>query len=328
MIRYLKRIRRKLIIYIKVFFVYSSDYKNHLKFSADYKLEKKYKKDSLRCSIMLLNHQLEKAQTYSDTKLNYGKDKVTKLLGQVEQYISEYGFDDVVSTSNGVLESHFQNEKGWRNEIIIEKYRELLIKYDLDTKKKNVLGGIELYDPSTIKTLDGLKDFLRSRRSCRLFSDEAISIEIIQDAIRDAMTAPSACNRQTTRVHIYEDKTIIEKLVRAQKADIDWCLKADKLLIITSNKFYYRNYLERNQGMFDSGLFSMILNLSLHNMNIGCCFKMAQKSPEIDQATKSIGNIPDNEDINVLFLIGRYPKQPFIVAKSARIHLENVFTLH
>lgn len=328
MIKYLKRSRRKLLTYKKVFSIYFSDFKNHMKYSNEYKLEHDYERDSLRCSIMLLNHQLEKAQTYSDAKKDYGKEKVTKLLNQVERYVSNYGFDDVTYTSKGVLESHFLNKNGWRNEIIIKKYKSIINKNDIDTKEKSVLGGVELYDPSKIKKIEAFKDFLESRRSCRVFSGESIPMEIVQKAISNAMTAPSACNRQTTRVHIYEDKEIIKNLVVAQKADVDWCIKADKLLIITSNKFYYRNYLERNQGMFDSGLFSMILNLSLHNMEVGCCFKMAQKSPDIDTSTKLIGNIPDNEDIDVFFLIGRYPKEPFVVAKSSRIHLENVFTVH
>lgn len=151
--------------------------------------------------------------------------------------------------------------------------------------------------------------------------------EIIQ-AIKYAQTAPSACNRQPVRAHYYSDQETIKKIVLAQKSDINWCLNAKGLFIITANKSYIRDYYERNQTMFDSGLFCMNLVLGLHNEGIGSCFKMAQKTNSIDKNTKKIASIPDYEDISVLILVGKYSKTPTVIAKSKRLSIDTVLSIH
>lgn len=312
--------------YKLVFNSYLYDLRLHLKYSLYYKKESKYGKDSLRCSIMLLNHQLEKALTYQTPTIGYGKEKLRILLNQIDRYMASYGVDDIIITSYGVLKSHFDNIYSWKNDELYNKYQKIFSK--INTYNNDFLGGTVMYDPMNIGCVKNLESFLFSRRSCRIFSKERILMTELKDAVRLAMTAPSACNRQSTRVHVYENKDIIKRIIIAQKSDIEWCLEADKLLIITSNKYYYRDVFERNQGMFDSGLFSMVLNLSLHNKGIGSCFKMAQKTPSIDKNTKRIAEISENEDIDVLYLIGKYPEQPIAVAKSARISIENVLTIH
>lgn len=40
-----------------------------------------------------------------------------------------------------------------------------------------------------------LKEVLRTRRSVRKFKEEPLSEEIIQELLRAAMSAPSACNK-------------------------------------------------------------------------------------------------------------------------------------
>ena len=109
---------------------------------------------------------------------------------------------------------------------------------------------------------------------------------------------------------------------------MEWCNTAPVLFVITAHEFYYRDYLERNQRMFDAGLFSMTLCLILHNMGIGSCFKMAQKYPAYDKETKKCADIPDNEDICVLLPAGYYPDTPVATAKSVRISENIVCKVH
>ncbi|MCH5227646.1 MAG: hypothetical protein J1F16_07535, partial [Muribaculaceae bacterium] len=56
-------------------------------------------KDSLRCKIMLLNHQLEKAQTYKKAKEGYGKEKIRELIASLIYYNKQFGRDDIFSVS-------------------------------------------------------------------------------------------------------------------------------------------------------------------------------------------------------------------------------------
>lgn len=305
---------------------YFSDIRRHVCYSLAYQNKKKLGKDSLRCSIMLLNHQLEKAQTYPRQKQNYGREKILQLLSLLENYDTKLGADDLFDTSLGVLQSHFANPYAYKDNELRQRFDRLRL--NRQSVPIACRGGILEFDSSRLQTWNELGAFLNSRRSCRHFSSKIIPDEEIVSAVRLAMTAPSACNRQPIRIHCYKNKEQIRKIIEAQQSDIEWCLEADRLIIVTANDYYYRDYLERNQKMFDAGLFAMLLNLALHNRHIGSCFKMAQKDTKIDLETKHLANINPQEDICVLMLLGYYPEHPFVVARSFRIDIEHVLTIH
>ena len=321
----------KYLIYIlslkyKAFVTYLHDYRNHVKYSTRYHSNKNKSKDMLRCSIMLLNHQLEKAQTYTEMKDGYGKQKIRDLLYLTEMYIKKYDYDSLIFTSLGVMKAHFGNSYSYKNEDLINRYKKI---YDsMDKKMLKNRGGIEVLDMSKNNKLSGLLPFMHSRHSCRSYSEAEISDNEIELAIEYAMTAPSACNRQFVRAHYFNNPTMIKDIVLSQKSDVNWCIKAKGLFVITANKSYLRDYYERNQGMFDAGLFSMNLVLGLHNQGIGSCFKMAQKESKIDEATKNIARIPKEEDICVLLLLGKYPNSPSNYAKSSRLDENEILTIH
>ena len=304
---------------------YVHDYISHIKYSVSYHGYRSQSKDMMRCQIMLLNHQLEKAQTYSNPKFGYGKDKVISLVNKVSAYLDKYGKDELVIMSVGVLNSHFNNEYSYKSDSLIIQYDELKRRIgciDVDS------GGIIHINSKKYKRVNELLEFMKSRHSTRVYSGEAITSDEIFRAIEYAQSAPSACNRQCVRAHYYSDKTIIKDIVYAQESDISWCLGASGLFIITANKSYFRDFHERNQSMFDAGLFSMNLVLGLHNMGIGSCFKMAQKTYGIDQRTKEIAKIPDNEDISVLLLVGKYLDSEVVIAKSSRLPVDTVCIKH
>ena len=307
---------------------YCYDFKNHIQLSVRYHRREDYSKDMLRCSIMLLNHQLEKAQTYTDQKEGYGKEKINNLVDYLKEYIEKYGIDSLVYTSIGVIHAHLENPFSFKDGRIKSFYDSVLHLQGIDPKQLYInRGGVVQMALSDYIHDDSLLDFLKSRHSCRNYSDDIISYEDIKMAIEYAKTAPSACNRQSIRAHYYDDPKLMKEIIYAQKSDYLWCIKAKGLFIITANKSYFRDYSERNQGMFDAGLFSMNLALGLHNLGIGSCFKMAQKQSEVDKDTKKIAGIPYNEDICVLLLCGKYP-QSQVVAKSSRLDTNEILTVH
>ena len=304
------------------------DYQEHIKLSVNYHDESEYTRGMLRCSIMLLNHQLEKAQTYSDQRDGYGKEKIKRLLRLVTKYVRKYGFDSVAYTSLGVIKAHVSNPHSFKDGLVQEAYDALLKQVSDPRQLEKGRGGILLLSANDIPTDPSFLNLLYTRHSCRQYADKAVSKETVEKVIDYAMTAPSACNRQCVRAHYYDNPDIIKSIILAQRSDVQWCLKAKGLFIITGDREYFRDYYERNQRMFDAGLFSMNLCLGLHNEGIGSCFKMAQKDMSLDRETKIIANIPESEDICVLLLIGYYPIDKVIYAKSTRINKEEVLTIH
>ena len=307
---------------------FRKDYHDHIKYSVNYHKEEDYTKGMLRCSIMLLNHQLEKAQTYADQRDDYGKEKIQRIVRLLIKYVKRYGYDSLVYTSLGVIKAHLDNENSFKNDDIVAFFNELSSHVpDREQMNKDRGGVIKLSGEELFKDSHFL-ELLQSRHSCRQYADKSIERSVIEKSVTYAMTAPSACNRQCVRAHYFDDAEKIKAIVLAQKSDIQWCLKAKGLFIITGDREYFRDYFERNQRMFDAGLFSMTLCLGLHNEGIGSCFKMAQKEKSIDKETKCIAEIPESEDICVLLLVGYYPENKVVYAKSSRLNEKEILTIH
>lgn len=313
----------------RAFCNYYYDFKNHIQLSVRYHSKENYTKDMLRCSIMLLNHQLEKAQTYTEQKNGYGREKIIQLEDYLKEYIDKYGIDSLVYTSLGVIHAHLENPFSFKDRKIQTFYDSVLHRQEIDENQLCLCrGGIIHLDVTDYMSINHALEFFKSRHSCRNYSNEPILHEDISDALEYARTAPSACNRQSIRAHYYDTPELMEKIIASQKSDFLWCLKAKGLFIITANKSYFRDYSERNQGMFDAGLFSMNLVMGLHNLGIGSCFKMAQKQHSVDDETKKLAGIPEAEDICVLILCGKYPKNRATIAKSSRLDINEILTFH
>lgn len=182
---------------------YSYDFISHIKYSVSYHGQRSQSKDMARCQIMLLNHQLEKAQTYSNPKYGYGKDKVISLVNKVSTYFDKYGKDELVIMSVGVLDSHLNNEYSYKSDNLITQYSELKRKIgyiDVDS------GGVIYINSKNHKNISNLLEFMQSRHSTRVYSNEVITLDEIDNAIKYAQSAPSACNRQCVRAHYYSNK--------------------------------------------------------------------------------------------------------------------------
>ena len=107
----LKQLRRRLLAYR----CYLADIRRHLRYSLYYRTAPD-SRDSLRCAIMLLNHQLEKAQTYKSVKEGFGHEKLLQVLSYTDEYIRKYGADDLTEVTIGILSGHFANVHAWKDE--------------------------------------------------------------------------------------------------------------------------------------------------------------------------------------------------------------------
>ena len=307
------------------FRAFAGDFRRHVRYAAGFR-PVRASKDTMRCRILLLNHQLEKAQTYANPKEGYGKEKVGRLLSLLEDYETRFGPDSLCAISVGVLESHFANPAAYKDDACRKRLDRLAA--GLGSVVPPAPGGVILHDGLAESRKTDFRSVLAGRRSCRQFAPGKLDRAAVREAVSMAMHAPSACNRQMVRVHYYDNPETIRAIVLAQRSDVQWCLDAPALFVVTADECYYRDHLERNQRMFDAGLFSMVLDLALHSLGIGSCFKMAQKGAAMDRDTKRIGGIPEQEDVCVLILAGRYPRSPVPTARSPRLSIDHILAEH
>jgi nitroreductase/Pyruvate/2-oxoacid:ferredoxin oxidoreductase delta subunit len=83
--------------------------------------------------------------------------------------------------------------------------------------KHSVFGvdKVNLINQSNLPSANEIAEFLRTRRSVRIFQEKPVEKEVIQKIIEAAQLAPSAHNRQTTRYIVVQDKRVLEDIVKA-----------------------------------------------------------------------------------------------------------------
>ena len=170
------------------------------------------------------------------------------------------------------------------------------------------------------------KAFSQTRFSIRDFSEKAVAIGLIEDAIRVAQKTPSVCNRQTSRVHVVRGAKK-KRLLECQNGNRGFGDLADTVLVVSSDLCSFCGVQERNQAFIDGGMFAMSLLLGLHYVGLGACALNWSVDREADQRLREFFSIEDSECIVLLIAVGHLPEQ-FSVARSARKELEAIMRVH
>ena len=276
-----------------------------------------------------LYHVVEKGLSMPNMRPGFGKEKLLELCGLIEKYANKYGTHGTAFLSAIAVVKEY------------ERVHESM-GYAIDTEVKNSIQKIQLQYPDiepinqknvTEEEYFSLNEapfsqFSYSRHCVRNF-DTTKSIEINQiiDAINLAKNAPSACNRQPSRVHIITNKKMILSCLNMQNGSRGFKELTDKLLIITGD---LRTVLSA-QEFFDLntnvGIFVMNLCYALHLQKIGCCILNWYALPKDDLKLRKIAHIPEEENIVCFIACGKVPNS-FKLAESPRNEVEKYYTLH
>jgi len=282
-------------------------------------------REKMLSSIISTYHVIEKGLTMPERRLGFGKDKVLYLIRLCEEYASCYGDkDEQFLIAIGVL----------------AEYRNLHLKegFALDDEFYAVLNGfIERFAhiPQIEQHLFTREQYFAclqtsfdvfsfSRHSLRHYSGE-VELEDLKKAIALAGNAPSACNRQSTRVKIIVDKEKVRAILEIQNGNRGFGYLADKLIVLTSSISAW-SVRSRNGLYIDSGIFAMNLLYSLHFYKIGACTLNCYLTPKQNRRMRKILNLPPFEDIVLLIAVGGVPDS-FAVTASHRSHPDNFTTI-
>lgn len=280
-------------------------------------------------AILLLNlHSIEKALSFKDAKSNFGKSAAKSLLKRTDQYLNEQGADSLGLAALGVLNQYIEHPKSGKDDQMIAQFRQITEKYKIPPE--SFIGGVKPVTKDTISTdftYEDLYKFASKRHSVRNFSDEEVTEEQILNAVKFAQTAPSVCNRQTGRVHVFS-KDSFGPIIKAQLGDQGWVNNANKLFIITTDLNFFGGTYERNQAFIEGGLFSMQFVMGLHAQRIASCCKMYLRSPATDREVYKASKISPNETLIMLILAGHYESETVKVPYSFRFPTRDVVTFH
>ena len=310
----MKQIIRNLLTLLSLLRAFLHDYR----FCVDQSLTfHKSRHDQQLAQIMLLMHALEKGMSFTDSAREFGGDKARMLSRRVDKHVDEYGMNDTCVVALNVLHEYLKNPYATKDARIREEIEALVAKHR-DVVKDGSAGTKVVCEPPAFDK-ESIETFFATRSSVRQFSDEPVTDAEVAEALHIASFTPSACNRQTSRVHVFRDRAQMTDIIDAQLGAQNWCDNASVLFVITANASYFGGVYERHQALIDGGLYAMNFVHGLHLQHIATCFKMFVRDVKLEKRFRRIAEIPANEIPIVLVLAGHYPKKVITSPKSVRL---------
>lgn len=167
----------------------------------------------------------------------------------------------------------------------------------------------------------------RERRSVRWFSNRIVSPDIVLRAVEAAQLAPSACNRQPWRLHIYQERSTMDSLLALQNGNSGFGQQIPLLMAVCVDTRCFFDATERHEPYLDAGLFLMSLILALQAEGVGSCCLNWCVDAKRDLMIHKVGRIPDYEVVTTLLAVG-YPAADAIVPRSVRRATDSVAIFH
>ena len=323
-IDFLKKQKRWTVSKYNLWKAYHSDYEEYKRWqyhNPDVKTQ-----NALEAKISRQAHVIEKGMSLSQPREKFGVQKALELLGFIDEFTEcGYRLEDSIPVLNalGVLKAYltYHEERGFKPENVLEKFE----KYSKYLRKKEKYGIVEVSKAELEKEAQGsFPEFFMSRHSVRQFSEQPIDISDIEKAVKLAMKAPSACNRQSCKAYFYKDKEINRKLGELIAGNTGFDSEVQNYIVVTSDMSAFYDPFERNQVYVDGGIFTMALDEALHYYGIASCILQNGEYKESNKRFKAIcKNIPENEKIILFIAIGYY-KDNFTYAVSHRKNLDDV----
>ena len=281
--------------------------------------------------ILMLTHALEKAFSLPNPRKSFGLKKATLLLDKLERYVSKYGWDESLIVPISVLRQyviyHQRNNSMTSEMKTFEKHVDKFID-SLSNFHRNFqnAGPYDIVKENLIKSGVGNFESLSANRyAVRSFSGDPVSKEVLNKALDIAKKSPSACNRQSYRVHVFHGEQK-NGLLKMQGGASSFYETVDSVLLISadSNRYYTKEF---HLGYVDASLFSMTLMYAFTYLGVGSIpLTLGIKQSILKQMKKDF-SIPENEIPVLLIAIGNYPEK-FKVAMSHRNPIESFTTYH
>lgn len=282
----------------------------------DWRLSKDVKKLETEISIKL--HAIEKGMSIGNGRIGFGKAKALSILEDLLILHNIGGKLEFINLSLSALNDYIEYNKGKGADMGEVEAKLIDVSQSLSISFSEHKGIITLNYPEILQ--DAKSDFTRfsqSRYSVRDFSDDPIDLDNIRKALKMAERTPSACNRQSWRIHVYKETNMKNKLFKLQGGSKGFyeSMQCAILVCVDLNKYAIS---EMNLPYVDGGLYAMNLIYSLHYYGLATIpLTMGLKAGYIRKIKKEMG-IPGNEVPVLLIGVGSF-KSEFKVATSERI---------
>lgn len=279
--------------------------------------------------IIMDTHVIEKGITMPITKIGFGVSRLKELTNNIKFYIEKYDLEEPqLQHGISVVKEYLLIHKDYKFKVdklpSIECIKKFIEGMDVQESDNCLLiSAAEYFKESN----SSFFDFSNSRSSLRSYSDIAVDENIIVDIIDHCRNTPSACNRQSVRIHLYTGSEDIKKILKIQGGNRGFGHLAKFLIAITFEPSKYFETNERNLGYVDGGMYAMNILYALHAKKLAACILNASHCQIKDVKMREVSKTPPSENF-VAFIVGGFPNENIKIAKSHRYELKSIMKNH
>lgn len=276
--------------------------------------------------IIIEAHTIEKGLSLPNPKLLFGKDKVRFVMNALSRY--DLAHSPVPAhMSLGALEAYVNfHAKAGASDPLLDEIAGYLQTWEAKLPKPWKGGTREVSFNG--QPPNGLQQLMASRSSIRALQTAALPPEQIVEAIALAQLAPSQCNRQSSRVHAYQNPVDIRELLALQGGSRGFADSVGNLFVVSSEICAWGGPGQRNQAYVDGALFAMCLMFACRSMGWGACPLNLAIDHKTEAAIRRAGDIPAGERLIMMIAFGEPIAPDTRVAFSPRRPTAEIATLH
>lgn len=282
--------------------------------------------------IILFVHTIEKGLSLANPRPFFGK-KNFRLIGSMIDSYSSGGIDFPIRMAKTACKEYlnFHLAHDFKDPFL-DEVRLLIRKIDekfgmllpFESGKRNVA---DIY-PAVKSSRLSYTEFLQSRFSCRAYSPGLVSMDLIREVARAAQSAPSQCNRQAPKLHLYQNQEHIRALLSIQGGASGFSHEVANLFIVSSEITAWSASSARNQDYIDGSLFSMTLLFALHAKGLAACpLNIAFRNSK-EKKIRRVASIPDSQRLIMMIAFGFHNLQVHHCANSSRMDLDHILSVH
>lgn len=286
------------------------------------------KKKQIELDILIISHIIEKGLAHKKFRTQFAKERVNKLSQIIREYRSIPDADEfILKMGNDALMEYSHKNHQYGVDV-----SEFCYWTQEETKLlESSIGVNEINAGEYFSHRDSnFKEFAVNRHSVRLFDSKGIGIDIEQlnEAVQLALTAPSACNRQSTRVHVVTDRDLIREIAKIQSGSKGFGEFSDSIVIISSDLSLYADN-DRRLPLIDSGIFTMNFVYSLYHYKMATCILNGSLAIDDEIKIKNMLNIKSNEVLATIIAVNRVKDDVVLcIGKAKRRNSADIITLH
>ena len=273
----------------------------------------------MHTDLLVRVHAIEKGMSIGHVRPGFGQPKALAIIRDLNTYLQRGGDRLFAAQACGILLNYckFCSMRGDKMEVIKESLDTLMLRWHIDASDGDGGGVVQLAHVDVSSGARGDYSRLSQHRyAVRDFGDAPVDLSKIEQALKLCERTPSACNRQSWRVHVFTEPSLKNRLFALQGGCRGFYEDMQCAILICVDAKNYA-FPEFQTGYVDGGIYAMNLMYALNYCDLATIpLTLGLKESSLRQIKRQM-KLPDNEIPVLLIGVGTY-KEHFRVAASAR----------